>query len=107
MVFTTSIGDEAILTEMNSISAVIACAMDIEGLQPMPARITMAMQIEFDENKADVKPQYRDEIAKAAKFLKANPNVTAIAEGYIGNLQAQPLPWKFLRSVRRMWSTTS
>ncbi len=72
------------------IGAVIACATDIEGLQPIPARITMAMLIEFDENKADIRPQYRDEIAKVAKFLKANPNVTATVEGHTGNLQATP-----------------
>lgn len=69
------------------IGAVIACATDIEGLQPIPARITMAMLIEFDENKADIRPQYRDEIGKVATFMKANPNVTATVEGHTGNLQ--------------------
>ena len=37
------------------IGAVIACATDIEGLDPIPGRITMAMEMEFDANKADVK----------------------------------------------------
>ena len=70
------------------IDAVIACATDIEGLTVIPARITMAMVIEFDRNEADVRPQYRDELRKVANFLKANPSVSATVEGHTGNLQA-------------------
>ena len=72
------------------IGAVIACATDIEGLTVKPSRATMAMLIEFDRNKADVKPEYRDELRKVADFLKANPSVTATVEGHTGNLQATP-----------------
>ncbi|MHB8717022.1 MAG: OmpA family protein [Sulfuricaulis sp.] len=72
------------------IDAVIACATDIEGLKPIPARITMAMEMEFDLNKADIRPQYRGELRKVAIFLKANPSVTATVEGHTGNLQANP-----------------
>ena len=70
------------------IGAVIACATDIEGLAVKPARATMALQIEFDRNKADVKPEFRDELQVLANFLKANPSVTATVEGHTGNLQA-------------------
>lgn len=70
------------------IGAVVACATDIEGLTVIPARITMAMAIEFDRNKADVRPQYRDGLRKVANFLKANPSVSATVEGHTGNLQA-------------------
>ncbi|MCC2638672.1 MAG: OmpA family protein [Moraxellaceae bacterium] len=72
------------------INAVIACATDIEGLAVVPARTTMAMEMEFDENQADVKPQYDGELRKVAKFLKANPRVTATVEGHTGNMQATP-----------------
>ena len=68
--------------------AIIACATDIEGLKPAPGRITMAMDMEFDANKADVRPQYREELRKLANFMKAHPNVTATLEGHTGNLQA-------------------
>ncbi len=68
--------------------AVIACATDIEGFKPAPGRITMAMDMEFDANKADVRPQYREELRKLANFMKAHPNVTATLEGHTGNLQA-------------------
>ena len=70
------------------IGAVIACATDIEGLTVIPARITMAMDMEFDLNKVEVKPQYREELRKVAKFLKANPRVTATVEGHTANLSA-------------------
>lgn len=72
------------------IGAVIACATDIEGLSVIPARITVAMHIEFDQNKADIRSQSRDEIAKVAKFLKENTSVTATVEGHTGNLQTTP-----------------
>jgi OOP family OmpA-OmpF porin len=70
------------------INAVIACATDIEGIEAKPDRITMAMELEFDAQKADVRPQYREELRKVANFLKANPRVTATVEGHTGNLQA-------------------
>lgn len=72
------------------IDAVIACASDIPGLTAAPARVTMAMLLEFDENKADVRPQYHDDLGRVADFLKANPTVTATVEGHTGNLQTTP-----------------
>ena len=70
------------------INAIIACATDIEGIAPIPARIAMALELEFDRNSAVVRPQYREELRKVANFMKANPRVTATVEGHTGNLQA-------------------
>jgi len=70
------------------INAIIACATDIEGIAPIPARIAMALELEFDRNSAVVRPQYREELLKVANFMKANPRVTATVEGHTGNLQA-------------------
>jgi OOP family OmpA-OmpF porin len=72
------------------IEAVIECATDIAGLTVKPARVSMALLLEFDQNSADVKPQYRNDLAEVADFLKANPGVTATVEGHTGNLQATP-----------------
>jgi len=69
------------------INAIIACATDIEGIAPIPARITMAMDMEFDSNSAVVRPQYREELRKVANFMKANPAVTATVEGHTSNMQ--------------------
>jgi len=86
------------------IGAVIACATDIEGLQPIPGRITMAMEMEFDTNRADVKPQYREQMRKVAIFMKAHPAVTATVEGHTSNQQGTPeqamqLSWRRAGSV--------
>lgn len=72
------------------INAVIACASDIEGLKVVPARLTVAMEMEFDKNKAAIRPEYHEELGKVAKFMKANPSLTATVEGHTGNLQATP-----------------
>lgn len=72
------------------IDAVIACATDVAGLTVIPARLTMALLIEFDQNKADIRPQYDSDLGKVASLLKANPSVTATVEGHTGNLQATP-----------------
>lgn len=76
------------------IGAVIACATDIEGLKVLPARITMALEMEFDPYKNDIKPEYRAELQKVADFLKANPAVTATMEGHAdkvaGNVPVTP-----------------
>jgi OOP family OmpA-OmpF porin len=72
------------------IDAVIACATDIEGLQVASARVTLAMVMEFDQNKADVKPEYDGELRKVAKYMTANPKVTATVEGHTANLKGTP-----------------
>jgi len=72
------------------IDAIVACATDIMGLKVAPTRLTMALVMEFDAQKDDVKPEYRDELFRLARFLKANPAVTATVEGHTGNLQATP-----------------
>jgi len=72
------------------IGAVVACATDIQGLTVSPARMQMALLIEFDGRKSDVRPEYREELRHVADFMKANPQVTATVEGHTGNLQATP-----------------
>ena len=76
--------------ENRRIDAVITCATDVEGLTMPTARMTMAMLIEFDQNSAEVRAQYHEELRKVANFLKANPTVTATIEGHTGNLQGTP-----------------
>ena len=69
------------------INAIIACATDIEGIVPVADRITMAMEMEFDTDRAEVRPQYREELRKVANFLKANSRVSATVEGHTSNQQ--------------------
>jgi OOP family OmpA-OmpF porin len=72
------------------IDAVIACVTDVAGLNVAPARMTMALSVEFDQNKAEVKPEFDGELNKVAVYMKANPTCTATVEGHTGNLQATP-----------------
>lgn len=67
------------------IGAVIACVDDIAGLEPIPARITMAMLIEFGHDDAVIDRRYHDGLSHVADFLRANPSVTATVEGHTGN----------------------
>lgn len=66
------------------INAVIACATDIADLKVLPARITMAMEMEFDPFKTEVEPAYREDLRYVANFMKINPSVTATVEGHAG-----------------------
>jgi OOP family OmpA-OmpF porin len=72
------------------INAIVDCANDVEGLSVHPARVTMALTMEFDAKDTTVKPEYRDELRGLADFLNANPRVTATVEGHTGNLQTTP-----------------
>jgi OmpA-OmpF porin, OOP family len=67
--------------------AVVECATDVEGLQVQPARVTMALQIDFEHDADGVPAQYHDELENVANFLKANPTVTATVEGHTANMQ--------------------
>jgi OOP family OmpA-OmpF porin len=66
------------------IEAVIACVTDVAGLKVAPARMTIAMEMEFDPYKSDVDPSSYDGLNEVAKFMKANPSVTATVEGHAG-----------------------
>ena len=66
------------------INAVIACVTDIEGLKVKPARLTMAMEMEFDPYSAEIQPEYRDELIRVANYLKANPAIDATVEAHAG-----------------------
>jgi OmpA-OmpF porin, OOP family len=42
--------------------------------------------MDFDSGSAQVKPEYRGEIAKVAQYLKENPTTTAVIEGHTDNV---------------------
>jgi len=67
------------------IEAIIDCAFDVQKVPP-PDRLCVGLNMEFDSGKADIKPQYRDEIAKVGEFMKQNPTTTALIEGHTDNV---------------------
>ena len=72
------------------VNAIVACVTDVQGLKVASARMTMALFIDFDQNKADIRPEYAGQLRKVADFMNANPGVTATVEGHTGNLQSTP-----------------
>lgn len=64
------------------VNAVIACVDDIAGLKVKPTRITLAMELEFDPYKHNIKSKYRGRLAYVANYMKANPSVNALVEGF-------------------------
>ena len=88
------------------IDAIIACATDIEGLTPAAARVTMAMEMEFDTNRADIRPEHREELRRVANFMRANPRVNATVEGHTSN-QSGTAAQAMQLSVRRAESVVN
>jgi len=64
--------------------AIIDCAFDVNQVEP-PERLCMGLVLDFDSGSAELKPEYRTEIAKVADFLKRNPSTTALIEGHTDN----------------------
>jgi OmpA-OmpF porin, OOP family len=67
------------------IEAIIDCAFDVQQIQP-PERLCMSLVVDFDSGKADIQPQYRNEIAKVAEYMKQYPTTTAVIEGHTDNV---------------------
>lgn len=56
----------------------------LPATEPTPDRMKYCvfLDIEFDIDKSDVRPQYHDEVAKVGDFMKKYPTTTAVIEGY-------------------------
>jgi len=62
----------------------------IPAAEPTPDRMKYCvyLDIEFDIDKSDVRPQYHDEVAKVGDFMKKYPTTTAVIEGYTDEVGA-------------------
>ena len=67
------------------IEAIIDCAFDVQQIPP-PERLCLTLVMDFDSGKADIKPQYRNEMAKVADYMKQYPTTTAVIEGHTDNV---------------------
>lgn len=50
--------------------------------EPTPEPVTMELKVEFDTNKAYIRPEYYNEIAKLARFLTMHPDTHAAIAGH-------------------------
>ncbi|HBG06995.1 MAG: hypothetical protein A2075_09780 [Geobacteraceae bacterium GWC2_58_44] len=67
--------------------AIIDCVNEVKEIRPTQ-RLCTGLVIDFDSGKADIKPQYRNEIARVADYLKQYPTTTALIEGHTDNTGA-------------------
>jgi OmpA-OmpF porin, OOP family len=79
------------------IATVIECVSDIAGLTPIPARITIALEMAYDVDQAAVRPIHREDLRRVADYLKANPRMTATVEGHASQTRAVSTPEQAMR----------
>jgi len=65
-------------------AAAAAAPIVVPASEPTPEKFKycVGLNIEYDINSAQVRPQYRDEVAKVGDFMKKYPTTTAVIEGY-------------------------
>jgi OOP family OmpA-OmpF porin len=51
-----------------------------------PEKVSIALHVEFDTNKANIKPKYNQEIKKVADYMTQYPATTAVIEGHTDNV---------------------
>jgi OmpA-OmpF porin, OOP family len=76
-----------------NIEAIIDCVFEVKEIQP-PDRLCISLAAQFDTGKADIKPQYHDEIAKVGDYMKKYPTTTAVIEGHTDNVGGYDLNMK-------------
>jgi OOP family OmpA-OmpF porin len=86
------------------IEAIIDCAFDVQKIEP-PDSLCMALVLDFDTGKSDIKPQYHGEIAKVGNYMKEYPTTTAVIEGHTDNVGAPDYNMKL--SLERAQSTVN
>ncbi|MBU5639051.1 OmpA family protein [Geomonas sp. Red69] len=75
--------------------AVIAPAPVVVAPAPAPKLCSPAViNVQFDTNKADLKPQYRNELKTLADFLNEFPKATGVIEGHTDNVGPKALNMK-------------
>ena len=63
-------------------------AKAVEAPKPAPVmeKESMTLLVEFDTNKAKIKPKYDSELARVADFMKKYPTATTTIEGHTDNV---------------------
>ncbi|MBT1072438.1 OmpA family protein [Pelotalea chapellei] len=78
------------------IDAIIDCAFDVKEIKP-PDTLCMQLNMEFDSNSTEIRPQYYPEIASVGEYMKKYPTVTALVEGHTDNVGGKEANLKISR----------
>jgi OOP family OmpA-OmpF porin len=54
--------------------------------EPAPEKVSIALNVQFDTGKANIKPKYDKEIKKVADFMAKYPSSSAVIEGHTDNV---------------------
>jgi OOP family OmpA-OmpF porin len=65
--------------------------VDKNGCPPVIEKKSMRLNVEFDTGKADIKPEYNDEIKKVADLLAAYPDISIEIAGHTDNVGSAKL----------------
>jgi len=53
---------------------------------PVPEKVSIALKVTFDTGRADVKPEYHEDLKRIAGFMNRYPSTSAIIEGHTDNV---------------------
>jgi OOP family OmpA-OmpF porin len=80
-----NVGSSRLLAQARQLAAEAEqCGPQAAAIAPekQPVTVCMTLNVQFDIDNYDVKPQYHDDIGRVADFMKKNPSTTAVIEGH-------------------------
>ncbi|HJV66031.1 MAG TPA: OmpA family protein [Geomonas sp.] len=71
---------------INKLNALCPAPVVVTPVEQPHYKYCVTLHIEFDIDKAEIRPEYRPEVAKVGDFMKKYPTTTAIIEGHTDNV---------------------
>ncbi len=54
--------------------------------EPVPEKVSITLNVQFDTGKANIKPEYYDDMKRIADFMSKYPSTSAVIEGHTDNV---------------------
>jgi outer membrane protein OmpA-like peptidoglycan-associated protein len=58
----------------------------VSKAEPVPEKISISLNVQFDTGKANIQPKYYDDIKRIAEFMNKYPLTSAVIEGHTDNV---------------------
>ncbi|MDD5167312.1 MAG: OmpA family protein [Syntrophales bacterium] len=58
----------------------------VSKAEPVPEKVSIALNVQFDTGKANIKPTYLNDIKRLADFMNKYPSTSALIEGHTDNV---------------------
>ena len=76
----------------------------ISKAEPLPEKVSIALNVQFDTGKASIKPKYHDDIKRIADFMSKYPSTTVVIEGHTDNVGKEAgnvkLSWQRANNIK-------